>query len=156
MLPLASPITRRSAILMMWTALTIACATHDEQAAVFRVHVGHGVVYFKRRVWGLHGSAIALSASPDTREIGTAADYVWGADEPPILLIRIDAETLHLFGNGTGTWQAPSTGSFPVSVVFNEVDVMTLARMAEKPQNFGLRRIGEWQYQDPPVEPVDY
>ena len=86
----------------------------------------------------------------------TAQDYVWTAHEAPIVLFRSEADALHVWGNGTELWRPPTSGSFAVTVVFHEVDVLSQARLIETAGAHGLHVVGGaggWPLAKPPVQP---
>jgi hypothetical protein len=119
--------------------------------AVLAIPAGMTTVYLKRHTWGLHGSESVLSANPG-RELPAPGDYRSGSD-PPTVLFCIDAGTLHLWDDHA--WEHPAAGSFPVGVVFHQIDTLARIEMFESPERYGLGRIDrlDWPPETPPAAP---
>jgi hypothetical protein len=110
-------------------------------------------VFLKRLVWGRNGSSVVLSPSADWRKVPAPEDYVWTAEEPPIVLLRVENGDLHVWGNGTAAWLPPSEGRFPVRVVFHDVDVVTQNEWIDNAPARGVLVVGGrkgWPLQPPP------
>ena len=134
-------------MLLVMTAFAAVCEPDPGVTAVAAIPVEPLTIYFKSHAWGLNGYSAVLSLNKDpTRMPKPDAweccpdDYRWPADSPPILVFRAHAGTLHIWDDGD-RWHAPTTGSLATFVKFQRVDILTLSRMQDDPEAYGVQVI---------------
>jgi hypothetical protein len=146
------------AIAALATATVGGCGWQPDRVAVISLDVGGRAVYIKRQDWGLNGLAVALSMTPEWRQVRSPDDYTWCCDTPPIPLFRVEGGALHLWETSREAWRAPTRASFPVPVAIHVVDQLTFIQMTRDPESHGVRKLGllDWPLREPPGSVVPF